>query len=269
VSDDTLVIGDVHGHFDRLTLLLEQEGILSHDGKRLRPEVNVIQLGDLGHNGVTRDAGPPKVKSPTADFWCYELVGQGIIDLMLWGNHDRAVIDSWHAYGGYTPPPMETKHLLKTLQAESRLVLAAEAHGFLLTHAGLHKQFKHNDVPEEWKTDPASLAAALNDFDRRDSDEKPIGADVALQAIRDAIGTHRGGRSPYGGILWRDAGESLFEGYRQIFGHSAKDKMRKYQTPLGYSYCIDIGSPTNGDLMGMWLPSETPVTIHVAGPPLI
>jgi hypothetical protein len=141
------------------------------------------------------------------------------------------------------------------------LRLAYEAHGFLMTHAGLHKSFKHNNVPAQWKSDPAIFAHALNDYDQTDETESPEVVD--LVAIVNAISSVRGGDSSSGGILWRDARESLYDGYRQIFGHTAKDKVRKYQTPGGYSYCIDTGTQTNGRLNAIWLPSETIVGVQL------
>jgi hypothetical protein len=262
MTDDTFVIGDVHGHFLRLKTLLTQEGLMDEDECRLRPEVRVIQLGDLGHFGMERGTGKMQVKSPTEDKLCYWMLVHGRIDQVLWGNHDRAVISDYHAFGGYVPPSYEMYDIMDRLHEEGKIALAAEAHGFLLTHAGLHKQFKHNKVPDEWKQDPAAFAAAINAWDL-ELDPEPTPENVALMATRDAISVYRGGRATAGGILWRDASESLHDGYRQIFGHTAKDKVRKYHTAKGQSYCIDVGTQTNGNLVGMWLPSETIAEVHV------
>lgn len=270
-----LAIGDCHGHLDRLEALLLQEGIIGPcslcegsgdlgvnssmsfcpacDGNgtaRLNHDVVVVQLGDLGHFGVTG--------SPTGDDMIYQYADKWI-DVFLWGNHDRAVLHSSHAFSGYLRPLPQTIHRMRLLMHEGRYKLAYAAHGFLLTHAGLHKQFKYNNVFELLKIDPAAMAFWLNEEDSREDDQQPM----EFMAIRDAIGRHRGGASPFGGILWRDASESLFQGYRQIFGHSAKDKVRKYQTPRGYSYCIDVGQANNGRLAAIWLPEERIVEVKV------
>jgi hypothetical protein len=128
--DDTFVIGDVHGHLDRLEALLKQEAFLvwceecqgggqlvdghhpadndfgwDYDYKdcdkcgglgwsRERKEVTIVQLGDLGHFGA--DA------SPTGDTLCYKYVTDNRwADIVLWGNHDRALVDSQHIFNGY------------------------------------------------------------------------------------------------------------------------------------------------------------------------
>lgn len=301
---DTLVIGDVHGHLDRLEALLRQEGIIGEcpvcrgrgddggtppwpvdkitgicaaicptcDGDgvaRLNRDVKVIQLGDLGHFGSERNAmGETIPGSSGADFLCWDAaVRKHWVDVILWGNHDAAVVDDTHEFGGFITPPLETLHLIKMAAEEGRLKLAEEAHGFLLTHAGLHSSFKHQkDVPGETKWDPRDMADWLNEKQAVDETEG-LAEDnpeaKSFEAIRDAIGSSRNGRSAAGGILWRDASEGLYDGYRQIFGHSAKEKIRKYESPKGWSYCIDVGSQHNGWLVGMWLPSEEIVEVKL------
>lgn len=267
-TDDTFVFGDCHGHLDRLEGLLKLTGLiyLGDDGKYKRTkdkaEVEIVQLGDLGHFGMDRGHNfydHPTVKSPTEDWLCYELA-RDVIDVVLWGNHDRAVISNQHHFGGYVPPIPETFRVMQEMMDSGKLRLAHSKHGFFFTHAGLHKQWKICRVPEEWKSDPAVLAEVWNAFDKL-----PVGEQVqavgyeSLAIMTNVIGGHRGGGSPYGGILWRDAGESLYDGFRQIFGHSSKDKVRQYNTKAGASYCIDVGNADNGKLVGMWLPSEIQV----------
>jgi hypothetical protein len=54
----------------------------------------VVQLGDLGHFG--QDG------SPTADTLCYKYVTDNRwCDIVLWGNHDRAEVDSSHSSRGF------------------------------------------------------------------------------------------------------------------------------------------------------------------------
>lgn len=233
---------------------------------RINHDVQVIQLGDLGHFGSNRlPSGQSVVGSASADLFCYKAAADGWIDIVLWGNHDRAVEDGEHGFTGYVAPPMETVHVMKTLQTEGKLKLAAYVDGFLLTHAGLHKQFKYqNGVEEALKLDPKLFAAWLNCEEAADYTSGPNdGTRRSFVAIRDAIGKFRGGASPHGGILWRDATEKLYTPFRQVFGHSAKDKVRKYETEGGWSYCIDVGSADNGRLAGIWLPREVIVEVQI------
>lgn len=286
-------IGDCHGHLDRLEALLKQEGIIgvcpacegSGDEtpevfiaggkeavlactpgfcpecqgigtKRLRDDCVVVQLGDLGHFGSSWENGHTVPGSQMGDLMIYEH-GSKWLDLVLWGNHDRAVIDRQHHFGGYIAPTPETFRVMKKLRDEGRQILAYAAHGFLLTHAGLHKQFKYNETPPTTKTDPVACATYINE-----------NCDLVTDAIVDAISTTRGGWSPYGGILWRDASESLFSGFRQVFGHSSRPKVRRYQSKdVGESFCIDIGDKDNGLLAGIWLPSEEIVEVNVSKDP--
>jgi hypothetical protein len=185
------------------------------------------------------------------DLMTYEH-GRRWLDYVLWGNHDRAVIDKNHTFGGYIEPTVETFRVMQKLRDEGRMILSYAAHGFLLTHAGLHKQFKFNDSPPEAKTDPVAFANWCN-----------ANLDLNNNGIVDAISHSRGGRSAYGGILWRDASESLFPGFRQVFGHSSKPKVRRYENEAGWSFCIDVGDKDNGRLVGIWLPSEKVVEVNL------
>src|SRR5271165_5087096 len=99
----TLAIGDVHGHLDRLETLLLQEGIIDVDGTRINDDVEVVQLGDLGHFG-SQTKGEDKLTWETAPSW---------LDVILWGNHDRAVIERKHVFGGYATPYPETEDVMK------------------------------------------------------------------------------------------------------------------------------------------------------------
>lgn len=238
MNDDVFIIADTHGHTNRLKALLKQEGLINDDDFRIDDGVETIQLGDLGHYGS-------ETKARDREIW--ELAPQWI-DTFLWGNHDRAVVDGRHYFNGYQTPFPETVESIRKAITEGRLRLAHEAHGFLLTHAGLHAAYKYNKAPQESVLATSDWLNECNDMDSQNED---------FLAIRDAISSSRGGRAVAGGILWRDASESLHKPYRQIFGHSAKDKVRTYQTgKTGNSFCLDIGSQFNGRLAGMWLPSE-------------
>ncbi len=277
----TFCVGDIHGHLDRLEALLKAEGIIGRcpacdgtgtfpgesisdleecqicDGNgiaRIDHDTLVVQLGDLGHFGVTG--------SPTGDLLCWRAVHKAHwCDVVLWGNHDRALVDSAHTFRGYFVGNRDVNHHVQSMQLEGRLQLAFAAHGHLLTHAGLHDSFKHQNVPNDIKTNVEDFVDWINDEDEIHLDGEFCNGDAI--AIRDAIGARRGGSSDAGGILWRDASEKLFPNWPQVFGHSAGDLIRTFNND---SYCIDIGSTTNGCLAGMWLPSREFVQIDTTQP---
>jgi len=256
----TLCIGDTHGHLDRLEALLLQEGIIrdcvDSGPVRVNKDVEVVQLGDLGHYGSDTKARDRSIWAQ-APAW---------LDVILWGNHDRAVFEPQHFFGGYSEPFPETKEMIKRASEEgdpnrngvgNKLKLAHEAHGYLLTHAGLHAFFSHQDVDEELKTDPWELAQWLNVNDR-EGNRWPT-----FLPIRDNVSISRQGRATAGGILWRDASESLYKGFPQVFGHSAKPKVRQYQCKTHTSYCVDVGNQFNGRLAGIWLPEMRIVEVEL------
>lgn len=250
----TLVIGDVHGHLDRLEALLVQEGVV-HNDERVNHEIEVIQLGDLGHFGGSSG-------TPSGDGLCYAAALDGWIDLLLWGNHDRAVVDSIHAFSGYQKPDPEIIHIMKILESVGTLRMCAARHGFFISHAGLHAGFKDQDVGDVDKDDPIAVATYINNLEKQ---ERP----GLNSAIWDAVGRSRGGPSPYGGILWRDFEEKLWRGFPQVFGHSASRKHNVRKD--GHSWCIDIGGkgghydPDGNTLAGIWLPEQEIVQVNLDG----
>lgn len=221
----TFVIGDAHGHFNRLAQLLKKAG-LPH------PDVRIVQLGDLGH--FDHD-------SQRRDYESYKLAYlTGMI--VLWGNHDRAVVDpDNHAFRGFEHPGPMMQRMVEDIKPQ----IAYAVDGYLLTHAGLRPVpaslgFTHS-TPELLSVD---LADWLN--------EQPFDAPI----IND-IGRGRGGMQSAGGVLWRDAHEPLDTTVDQVFGHS-KGLVRKYGAR---SYCIDCGDKTNGVLVGMWLDTQELVAV--------
>lgn len=291
MSKRTLVIGDCHGHFDRLEALLRQEGIIgtcpdcggmgdgpleddpdlfcelcAGDGiARVNRDVEVVQLGDLGHFGSERGPyGESVPGSSTADLLCWEAaVKKDWVDVILWGNHDRAVVDSHHEFGGYIAPPLETIELISDANASGKLKLTHVAHGYLLTHAGLHKSFKYQkDVPDIIKEDPQAFSDWINEIDFEDliREDGP-----RPNPIRDNIGKMRNGPAAAGGILWRDATEKLYTPFKQVFGHTRGEKVRRYKEKhdSDWSWCVDIGDQNNGKLAGIWLPVDAASVVSV------
>jgi hypothetical protein len=319
LTDNVFVIGDVHGHLDRLEALLKQEGFLVRceycDGaglfhleherdhslpewvdksklgttqdcpfclgegqRRVRTDVTVVHLGDLGHFGHRG--------SPTGDILCYKYVTVNRwCDIVLWGNHDRASIDGAHHATDFMQVP-EALHYIKILREEGRMQVAFDAHGFLITHAGLAAAFEYQSIPEGIvRDDPGMIADWLNDEDDEylegmDKPDHPR-PDKSAVAVINAIGARRGGRVPTGGILWRDINEALYNGFRQIFGHSADPKHQvrycdgkmhtrrpeMYTGASDWSYCIDVAGkgdqPGDNCLAGIYLPSEKIVRVDL------
>lgn len=213
----TFVIGDVHGHADRLLALLQRADVVG------REDVQIVQLGDLGHFGEDSAAGDEAALSLA--------VTTGMI--VLWGNHDRAVVDpDHHWFRGFKHPGA---HIQDYLEEQVRPFNAFAADGYLLTHAGLHPAYV--GLPHMDHLSAEGWAHLLNTL--------PFDAPVMID-----IGQHRGGYAKQGGIFWRDAREPLYNGVKQVFGHT-KGFVRSYNN--GRSFCIDTGDKHNGSLVGMWL----------------
>lgn len=237
---DVFVVGDVHGHHDRLIALLDKAGVDDRD-------CIVVQCGDLGHFGRETYAD---------DLTCWRNVYDKTlkVDIVIWGNHDRAVIDTNHTFGGYSKPHgPEIKHMMNAMEADGRLRLAYAAHGWLITHAGYSPSGRYPDTTVD-RTDAEALAQWL-------CDEKQ-------GPVIDAVSRYRGGWSEWGGILWRDVREDLWDGVPQVFGHSA-DKDHLVRGEQDQWFCVDIGGkggwldPDAACLAGLWLPSQEIIRVDM------
>lgn len=242
--DGCLILGDVHGHYDRLRALLLQEGLIDEDDKRLRSEIRIIQLGDLGHNGYD-------TSYPDGDRLCYEAVDKWDLEFIL-GNHDAALIHRKHIFSGYARYTLSEDMFKIALPIVRSAPLAKSVHGYLITHAGVHSHYG-----QKLSHDPDEAAAEINA-------QNP---EEGFSPIRDDIPYIRGGSSPYGGVLWRHDPSSLSHRWPQIFGHSVqfddikmianrKDKNKPH-------YNIDLGLKDNGRLGGIWLPSQRLVEVNL------
>ena len=230
----TLVFGDVHGHKDRLINLLKQEGVMTEGGERSEMECEVISLGDLGDFGR---------RSAANDLYCYELVKDGLIDLVLWGNHDRAVMDNLHEFGGYRKPAPTIRHLMKSLEVNGKMKFAHAIHGYLLTHAGLHAEF--DDIPKPNGLDATDVYDVADYLNQKSQNG-------IIDACLNNVGHCRGGNARYGGILWRDFNEPLYGKVPQIFGHSSNETVQEVSKG---SY--DLDTSKHGKVSGVWLPDLT------------
>lgn len=244
MTDDTLIIGDVHGHYDRLCALLLQEGLIDEDDKRLLPNTRIIQLGDLGHNGFDTDY-------PDGDKLCYEAVRKWDMEFIL-GNHDAALIHRRHIFSGYSKMALADDMLRIAIPTVRFAPLAASAHDYLITHAGVHSYYGG-----KLSRDPKVAATEINE-------RNPV---ENYSDIRDAIPYERGGSSLRGGILWRHDPSSLSHRWPQIFGHSVQfDKIRIIGNKKDKDrphYNIDLGLRDNGRLGGIWLPSQRLVEVKL------
>lgn len=232
------VISDVHGKYYLIKALLEKAGVKERSGIS-------VQLGDLGHHGTTVD--------PHADQRCFHLLRDGVIDVGLWGNHDRAIVDRKHVFSGYSPGTAQVLlELVDELERKRRLKMAYAAHGWLITHAGLHPQYE--SIVTGQHGDVEGVAGWLNNPDNYGSQ------------VHNAISWTRGGGSAYGGILWRDIEEPLSDAVPQVFGHSASP-IHEIRGEKDHWWCIDVGGrpslhdPAADCLAGIWLPSQEVVRV--------
>jgi hypothetical protein len=233
MTDTHFIIGDVHGHSHLLKDLYEAAGL-----KEAGHEHTIVQIGDLGHIGWG---------TQERDLACWRFADEHGFQL-IWGNHDRAVVDTRkHSFGGFSVPLTDTVLIMDRMEREGRIKFAMEIEGWLLTHAGISSGF--NQMLAKFEGKPKEVARYIN--------ASPHGE------LINAIGYERGGGSPRGGILWRDASEYLWKGVPQIFGHTAT-RTGEPQGEHDQWWNIDVGVKECQTLAGMWLPSQRVVRVGQA-----
>lgn len=184
----TFVIGDIHGHAERLAQLIDK-------ARALEDDVEIVLLGDVGQYDST---------SHQSDLATWRLVEHLPRVTVLWGNHDYANINpSLHSFRGWDPAYPEVMEIIRRVKPQ----FAAERHGYLLTHAGLAPRF----APPSGT--PVELLVEVLNGNRG-------------MPVIDDISYRRGGFSTQGGILWRDESEPLSD-IPQVFGHS-RGNIRRY-----------------------------------------
>jgi hypothetical protein len=265
----TFVIGDSHGHLDRLEALLLQENILvdcgvcdaTGDNENLDPcefcdgvgvvrnyedGVRVVHIGDLMHGGYDTSYG---------DQECYRYAYKfHWIDDLVWGNHERGLVDERHAFGGMAKRLAgPTIQLMNAMERDGRTYFATTAHGFLLTHAGLGAYWDGHELVMD---SPEVAASALNEL-ANDPDHS--------YGVIHAVSYRRGGSGDAGGILWRDDNEPISGKFNQVYGHTAdRDGLhRTHETNGKIAYKIDIGGKSERRLGGLWLPDQTLVKVEL------
>lgn len=229
----TFIIGDIHGHVQRLAELLDK-------AKVTEEPTDVVLLGDVGHYDA--DTKEQDLKTWKFVHMLNDVLhkqGGGIT--VLWGNHDYAnVSPNKHAFRGHVQAEPEVMEIIRRMEPK----FAVERHGYLLTHAGLAPRF----APPEG-TAIEMIAEVLNGCE-----DMPVIDDISYR---------RGGFATQGGILWRDESEKLHD-VPQVFGHSRGD-IRRYG-PGRQSWCIDVAQKEGDDLAGLWLPERRIVAVGENAP---
>jgi hypothetical protein len=276
------IIGDVHGRLARLEALLLEAEIIGpcavcfasgdvSDGSdeaqfcpacdgnglmRIDHETEVIQLGDL------IDANPQRT-SPTADSMIVRFADSWV-DTLLWGNHERPIING-PTFDGYGRPDEETLETLAQWRKEGRYKLATHFNDYLITHAGLSDfAFTGERTGSLNRHSAERLACWINLQDEKRPHpnylaHRDYGDPSNTWPLRDNIGQDRGGWDLWSGLLWRDSREGLWP-VPQIFGHTSHRAVIKIEDEKGgSSYCVDTSK--HDRVSGIWLPSQEIVTV--------
>lgn len=243
----TFIVSDIHGRVEELYRLLNQAGLLTSfdiEGEdepvltALGNKTQIVSVGDL-LNAVQEDIGYDEATAALAREW---------FDFVLVGNHESPYLWNDHYFGGYYPhPPLRS--LYNSWLREGFVKPALAIGNTLVTHAGIakaHPVFKGISTAEE------ALGVIEVAWQNK--------LHGAPNGVFDAVGYARGGRWPYGGILWSDFNsEPRKKKFSQVHGHTpiAKGPVLVENEKHG-TFLINIDSACKGGgaPTGLWLDEE-------------
>lgn len=243
MKERAFVVADAHGNWDAVQGLLRQEGLWDDAGPtKLGFSTRMIQLGDLMN--CVKDSYFQDIETIEN--------ASNVFDIFLPGNHEHPY---WPGYitkfwGFYYYPPIEK--LIEGL-VDDGSYHAAVAHGnVLITHAGLCRGHEGS-----WQT-ADEAATYLNEAWEKDPSD----------AIFNEIGYARGGRVPYGGILWSDWQEAKCRDFSQVVGHTPGKliRTRDHESTKTQAVCIDLGANVGRRIAGAWIDADGTITPVIHDP---
>jgi hypothetical protein len=260
----TFVLPDLHGYGVELTNLLNYAGVCEN-GERLDGDFQVVSVGDLVNatgDSMARDEA---------------IVGtaESLIDVWVLGNHEAAYFSPHMGFDGFTPhAPVRTE--FNRGMRSGKIVPCALVGETLITHAGLVEWFRFKTAQE---AHDAIWDVYMNFFDYAN----PVGPGRATYSgqpyqwgntrlpkgtLLDAIPEARGGRHPYGGVLWADWSERKNRNFSQVFGHTPMTEgpaLEQFLRGEVFHVNIDAGAKKGKSPVGVWLDGDGQIIDFVEG----
>lgn len=206
----TFIISDVHGDYQNLLKALRNAGIIDkHGNRQLARRHRLYSIGDLAN--CSGDTFP-------GDFACLSLVGT-VIDAMVIGNHEIQYFDPENTWTNFYYFE-KLSEILHHLNDTHRIWPALSINGYLVSHAGVHKKLGFPD---------AKSVVGKASYEWVDKNYH--------HWLFSSCGYARGGRSPFGGLVWCDWKKEFQSDFPQIVGHSSGKTIRINNG----SMCIDTG----------------------------
>ena len=220
----TAIISDIHGSWKQLERLLTLTEVSINGAKN--ENIRCIFIGDIVDLG--------RMSNTHEDFITIQMAKKFGDDFII-GNHEIPwVFPFWRMeFGGMRNGTFEPELMKELISIVWQF--ATDAHGFLITHAGLDNRWKATNSidPAQIADDIGDTVAYLIDGGNR------LNGPVNKAPVITAIGYERGGGADFGGILWAD--ERTFHTIPkvpQIIGHSFIGLTHKQK---GHDWFIDTG----------------------------
>lgn len=266
------VVPDLHGDGDALVSLLRAAGLSDDLGEPVgREDVMVISVGDL-ISGTARDWDADEDILRRAE---------PLVDVWIAGNHDAVYLLGFpHLdFNGFSPNPNIAAAVARWAKT-GRVAPCARVGGTLISHAGVGRDFdfataqEAQDAIERVWADPHDyietrvrsaryVPGRVLTFGSGDR-AREVPAGMLLDGITDS----RGGRAPYGGILWADWDEPKNPRFSQVVGHTAiagGPVLAQRLRDGTFAVNIDTGVGKGGSPVGVWLDGEGEIIDFVTG----
>ena len=219
-----VVVGDVHGEYEKLRSILLHAKVMDLSDKWIAAGAVFIQTGDV------IDRGPKSIESVQLIRSLQEQaqkVGGRVV--RLFGNHELMLLQGDHRYTDFQKP-FELVEQFREDIASGKLQAAWTDGVRLFSHAGVRTKLR------QWLEGKTNRTESGEYTPKRLSDIVDAANIALIEAAANNkykgplfyVDSSRGGRDDYGGLFWGDArnlvgSEQAFE-MPQVFGHTPTGK---------------------------------------------
>ncbi|MGB2578496.1 hypothetical protein AAIR98_000415 [Elusimicrobium simillimum] len=219
INKSTIIVGDVHGHYDELVLILRSAELIDAKLRWCGGASTLIQMGDLIDKGPQSD----QVYQLTDALQGQAALAGGEVVRII-GNHELELIMGNFVISelGRTAAQHYQEDLIKCV-LNGKFKAAYHKHGLLFTHAGVCGKLLNVFKMQLGALSEAKVATLINS--------------IFTNCVKHGFYKHpifnisisRGGRDKYGGIFWEDL-QDLYLSFprsplKQVVGHTMVDEV--------------------------------------------
>ncbi len=248
----TLLLGDLHGRWDKTAKVLTRAGVMSKDGTR-NDGFRVVQLGDAVSLGYDEDeADFYSWLGKWVDTWC-----AGNHEVSAWWFNDQHTHLGWDAdrwNGWHVGRDREAERLVRQRFMRGEYKVATSIGDWLITHAGVLPKYQRKY--KLWDMTAAQAAEWLNVEFQRCMEER---SGTGLMEGPDSLFWVRIGQLK---SSYRPSSSSK-KVLKQVVGHTPSRDHAPMEVVKDLLWCIDsppVHHPIHGGVVGLLFDEKNEIT---------